>query len=99
MSHQKCIDALDRRADELYQPRPARRESDVADAELMRWAGVQIRHLRGDYRDLNEEAIVLARAMLKAELGIECAFFDDCISVAIGMAKGDIKIEESGDCG
>ena len=55
----------------------------------IREQATEIERLRNEAADnaLSGEAIMLARQMLKDELGIHHAFFDDCIGHAIAMVK------------
>lgn len=57
----------------------------------------------GHYEDLNGEAIMLARKMLKEELGIQTAFFDDSVRNAIilvnVLAKGFGEVDNGSNQG
>ena len=65
--------------------RASGQDGEVSD--LCNEALIAIKHLQGYYSDLNAEAIMISRKMLKGELGIEHAFFDDCVGHAIAIAK------------
>ena len=70
---------------------------DGEDSDLCDEALIAIRHLQGYYSDLNAEAIMISRKMLKDELGIEHAFFDDCVGHVIAMVKEQAASDSGGE--